>query len=155
MKIFTIISFILIAATCNNRSSAVTDNDSSTLPPVTINESQNIAGSWILIPVMPSDSAGGKLPVINFNIAAQKFTGNSGCNSMSGSFQLSGSELKFNEQIISTRMACPGYNEKIFMDNLLKVNRYEIQDSVLSLMYNTTPLSKWSRSADTTPVKTI
>lgn len=155
MKIFTIISIILIAATCNNRSSAVADNDTTSSSSTIMKNSQTIAGSWILIPVLPSDSAGGKLPVINFNIASQKFTGNSGCNSMSGTFEIKGDELKFDEQIISTRMACPGYNEKVFMDNLLKVSRYEIQDSVLTLMYNTTPLSKWSRSADTTPVKTI
>jgi len=46
-------------------------------------------------------------------------------------------------------MACPGYNEKAFLDNLLKTNRYRIKNGVLQLMYNTTILSNWVRHADT------
>jgi heat shock protein HslJ len=74
---------------------------------------------------------------------------------MSGSFEIKQDALKFSENVISTKMACPGYNEQPFFDNLLKVNRYEIKNGVLQLMYNTTILSKWVRHINTDPTKQI
>jgi heat shock protein HslJ len=114
-----------------------------------------LAGRWVLMPVMPSDTATGNIPYINFDLQEGRFSGNSGCNNMGGSFFVKQDALQFGENIISTKMDCPGYNEKPFLDNLLKTNRYEIKDGVLQLMYNTTILSKWVRNLDTNPTKQI
>jgi len=112
-------------------------------------DTATIAGNWYLMPVLSSDTAAGKLPTLNFEVASGRFSGNNGCNTMSGSFFIKEDALRFGENVISTKMSCPGYNEKPFVDNLLKTNRFMIKDGVLQLMYNTTILSKWTRVADT------
>ena len=109
-----------------------------------------IAGEWELMPVMASDTATGTIPELNFDLSTAKFSGNTGCNTMQGSFVINKDALNFGADMVSTKMACQGYNEKAFIDNLLKTNRYEIKDGVLQLMYNTTILSKWVRHASNT-----
>src|SRR4051794_12355050 len=108
-----------------------------------------IAGVWVLQPVLSSDTAAGRLPQLNFNLATKKFTGNTGCNDMSGSFFIRKDSLAFNEHSVSTRKMCQGYNEKAFIDNLTKTNHYKIEDGVLQLMNDQTILSKWTRKSDT------
>lgn len=119
------------------------------------NDTATLEGRWELMPVLTSDTAAGKIPFIVFNVKSGRFTGNTGCNNISGAFLLSQDALQFNERLISTKKACPGYNEEAFMENLLKTNRYQIQDGVLQLMYNTTVLSKWVRHTDKNPTKQI
>ena len=104
---------------------------------------------------MASDTDNGKIPQINFDLKTNRFSGNKGCNTMSGNFIIKENTLSFSENIISTKIACPGYNEKAFFDNLLKTNRYEIKNGVLQLMYNATILSKWARHIDKTVTKQI
>ena len=120
-----------------------------------IQDSTNIAGNWYLLPAMASDTAAGKIPQINFDLKTNNFSGNTGCNAMSGTFVIKQDAFQFNENIISTKMACPGYNEKLFIDNLLKTNRYQVKNGVLQLMYNATVLSQWARRIDTTTTKQI
>jgi heat shock protein HslJ len=107
------------------------------------------------MPVLASDTAAGKIPQLNFNLKTNRFSGNTGCNTMSGSFDVKEDALRFGENMVSTKMACPGYNEKVFIDNLLKTNRYEIKNGVLQLMYNTTILSNWVRHSDTAITRQI
>ncbi len=119
------------------------------------NDTVTLSGKWELLPVLSSDTAAGKIPFIVFNIKNGRFTGNTGCNNISGAFLLSQDALQFNEKLISTKKSCPGYNEEAFMENLFKTNRYQIEDGVLLLMYNTTVLSKWVRHVDKNPTKQI
>jgi heat shock protein HslJ len=116
-------------------------------------DTATIAGSWYLVPVLSSDTAAGKIPTLNFDLATGRFSGNNGCNKMSGSFFINEDALRFGDNVVSTKMECHGYNEKLFVDNLLKANRFMIKDGVLQLMYNTTILSKWTRIADTSAAK--
>jgi len=113
-----------------------------------------LAGTWVLQPVLPSDTATGKVPTLTFSLATKKFTGNTGCNEMSGHFFLNGDSLTFDENMITTRKACEGYNEKAFIGNLIKTNRYKIEDGVLQLMSDQTILSRWKRNIKTTMNKT-
>ncbi len=132
-------------------SAVVNKNVSTTYSNViTVQDTTTIAGKWELMPVMPSDTAAGKIPQLNFDLATKKFSGSTGCNIMSGSFEINKDALGFGANMISTKMACQGYNEKAFIDNLLKTNRYEIKAGVLQLMYNTTILSKWERHVSDT-----
>lgn len=108
----------------------------------------SLQGLWVLQPVLASDTAAGKLPSLNFNLAASSFSGSTGCNSMNGSFTISGDSLIFNQQVVTTRMACPGYNEKAFLDNLFLTNNFKIEDGVLMLKNNQTVLSKWTRKRE-------
>ena len=119
------------------------------------NDTATIAGHWQLLPVLASDTSAGKTPQLNFDINTKTFSGNTGCNTISGSFILENDALSFGDNMVSTRMACPGYNEKAFLESLLKTNRYEIKNGVLQLMYNTTVLSQWVRHEDANPTKEI
>ncbi len=141
--------FPLILCTSNGRPKAFTSTS------IKIQDTITLRGRWELMPVMASDTATGKTPFLNFEIESGKFSGNTGCNNINGNFLLKQDAFQFSENIISTRMACTGYNEKAFLDNLLKTNRYEIKNGVLQLMYNATILSKWARRIDTTPTKQI
>lgn len=154
MKQLILAGIFLLAITYkSNIESAVVNHDSTYIK--AIRDTTSLAGNWKLLPVLASDTAAGKIPQINFNVKTHRFSGNTGCNEMSGSFINKQDALSFSQNIISTKMACPGYNEKAFFDNLLKTNRYEIKDGVLQLMYNATVLSKWVRHIDTTPTKQI
>lgn len=109
-------------------------------------------GQWYLQPVLASDTAAGRYPAINFNVAKGTFTGNTGCNRMSGTFKRTDTSLEFNERIMTTKMACTGYNEAAFIKTLLSTNRYKKQDSVLVLMFDQTELSRWTRKPYRAPV---
>lgn len=85
------------------------------------------------------------IPQLVIHFEDKKFYGNTGCNRMSGSFTIDGTSLKFDDKIISTRMACQGYNENDFINTLLKVNTYNVQDSLLELKRDTTILLVFNR----------
>ena len=163
---YLIISYLLVAfvTNCNNgnqqQTNAVVDSTSNNNNIVNDSlrnavKNETIAGKWFLQPVLPSDTASGRIPFLDFDLKENRFNGNTGCNGMGGSFTLNGDALSFGENIISTKMACPGYNEKSFFDNLLKTNRFEIKNGTLQLMYNTTVLSNWVRKVDITATKQI
>lgn len=108
----------------------------------------SLEGSWQLQPVLASDTASGKLPRLNFDLSKGEFSGNTGCNSMRGSFAVKNDNLAFKQDMITTKMACPGYNEKAFIENLHRTNRFTIKEGVLQLMNNNSVLSKWVRPGD-------
>jgi len=143
---FIAASMILCSFTKNTNSTYFTAKNDYTVTPA----DTTIAGNWILQPVLASDTAAGRIPKLNFNLVTKKFIGNTGCNDMSGSFFISKDSLSFNEQIVTTRKMCEGYNEKAFLESFTKTNRYKIVDGVLQLMNDQTILSKWIRKADMT-----
>ncbi len=118
-------------------------------------DANSLEGTWKLMPVLASDTATGRFPVLQFNVSNHSFIGNTGCNSMSGKFKLTGMMLSFNEQEVITKNDCRGYNEDAFMGSLMKVNHYKIEDGVLELMVDQTVLSKWVRKEPLNAPKTI
>jgi len=116
---------------------------------------ETIAGEWKLMPVLASDTAAGKIPMLQFNVTNHSFIGNTGCNSISGKLNLNGSVLSFSEQEIVTKNACQGYNEDAFVASLIKVNHYKIENGVLMLMVDQTVLSKWVRKEPANAQKAI
>ena len=124
-----------------------------TSKPQAIDETK-ISGDWWLMPVLPSDTATGHIPNISFDIGKKKFKGFTGCNSMSGNFVIKGDALSFDKDIISTKIACEGFNEKDFLANLLRVDHYQLKEGVLILLIDKAPISKWMRRTNkmlTTP----
>jgi heat shock protein HslJ len=115
-------------------------------------DTASLAGPWYLIPVLPSDTGAGRTPQLIINLDEKTFSGNTGCNSMSGSFDYTDSSLVFNERIMMTRMACTGYNEQAFIKNLLRANRFRFDNSTLILMVEEQELSRWSRTPTKPPV---
>ena len=120
-------------------------NDLKAQAPVQKKDTASIEGDWILKPVLASDTATGKLPYIKFSLLQNTFTGFTGCNEMSGALFIKGYSLSFDQNLALTKIACEGYNEKEFINSLLRVNAYKIEDGILVLMDNKTPLSKWAR----------
>jgi heat shock protein HslJ len=120
-------------------------------------DSTSLGGPWYLQPVLPSDTGAGKTPSLQLDLAKSKFTGNTGCNNMRGSFWYSktDSSLSFSDKIITTKMACPGYNEPAFLKSLQHTSHYRLRNGVLTLLADdNSELSRWMRQR-TTPSKTI
>lgn len=144
-----LVAGLFLQTACNNATStAVTAADSTdsikkeTTPPAV---DTSLAGRWVLQPQLASDTATGKIPEISFMPGESRFTGNNGCNSMSGRYSRHADTLVFDERILSTKMACMGYNEKPFMDNLIRTNRFKVENGILTLFNNQTVLSSWAR----------
>ena len=111
-------------------------------------DTTTLGGTWYLQAVLPSDTATGRTPYLNLDLAKSHFSGNTGCNSMRGSFWFSGkdSSLSFSEKVVQTRMACQGYNEAGFMKSLRSVGRFKLHDGMLILLSDDkTELSHWAR----------
>src|SRR5687768_6485441 len=66
--------------------------------PVPVKDTSKLDGLWFLQPMLVSDTATGKIPRLEFNLATKRFTGNTGCNNMSGSFDFTDSTLQFNQR---------------------------------------------------------
>lgn len=159
MKIACLLLASAFAFACNGTESttqATPGGDSATKadsPKVqSFRDTATLAGTWYLLPVLASDTGAGRLPQLNFNLADKTFSGNSGCNSMSGTFEYSDTSLVFNERIMLTKMFCQGYNEQAFIKNLLRTNHYEFRDSILILKFEETELSQWARTPSKPPV---
>ncbi|MCS3798136.1 META domain-containing protein [Niastella sp. OAS944] len=120
--------------------------------PVPEKDTTKLGGVWFLQPVMASDTAVGKIPRLDLNLSTKRFTGNTGCNNMNGSFDFTDTTIQFNQRIVTTRMACVGYNEKAFLENLLRANNYKLQNGMLILMFDQTELSRWTRKVAPKPV---
>jgi heat shock protein HslJ len=135
--------------------SSIASSDSPAMAPDSLrlmSDTVKLAGPWYLLPVLASDTGAGRIPQLHFKTSDKTFTGNTGCNSMSGTFQYTDSTLQFNERIMLTKMACTGYNEAAFIKNLLRTDHYRFEDTVLVLMAGDQEISRWSRHPTKPPV---
>lgn len=142
-------SFLLIALftaiSSNNDTNVVIQPQYVNANNISITTDSSLNGTWYLIPVLASDTAAGKLPTLTINLKKKQFTGNDGCNDISGTFVTAEDKLTFSDNIKGTKIECKGYDEKAFLHNFLLTSNYKIEDSTLSLMNGKTVLSKWSR----------
>lgn len=72
------------------------------------------------------------LPFISFNDEA-RMSGFTGCNRMSGKYELEKSNLKLDPGAV-TRMACPGNGELVFLESLSHVKNIKAEPSKLILL---------------------
>jgi heat shock protein HslJ len=147
-----ILACLLLPAACQSpagkqntstRGMVITTASTMTSPDTT-----TLGGVWYLQPVLPSDTAAGKTPSLDLNLAKSRFAGNTGCNSMHGEFRYSqtDSSVSFSDKIVTSKMACPGYNEPAFIKSLLNVSRYRLRNGILTLLsQDNTELSHWGR----------
>jgi len=151
--IFVLVSIHLLCA--GNSQKTVLHNAATEMRNTNMSESSrpvadsaSINGQWYLQPVLPGDTAAGKVPTINFRLSDNSFTGNTGCNTMRGTFERTDSTLTFNERIVTTKMLCNGYDEAAFLRSLLRTNQYKVERNQLILLFNGTPLSTWTRKPE-------
>jgi heat shock protein HslJ len=65
---------------------------------------------------------------LEFHEGEKRFSGNGGCNQVSGNYVLDKRELSFND-VISTKMSCPDIEfETLFLQLLSEVDRYEMEN---------------------------
>ena len=112
---------------------------------IVIGDTTTLNGQWFLQPLLPADTAAGKIPELHINLSSGMFSGNTGCNTMQGSFQKTATSLIFSKDITLTKMNCTGYNEAAFVKSLLSANGYKFDKGVLVLLFNDTELSRWTR----------
>jgi heat shock protein HslJ len=117
-------------------------------------DTTTLGGSWYLLPVLPADTATGRTPTLQLDLAKSRFSGNTGCNTMHGRFWSgkTDSSLSFSDKIAMTRMACPGYNEPAFMKSLQSATHCRLRNGVLTLLTDDrTELSRWMRKPAIAP----
>jgi heat shock protein HslJ len=161
MRPFTLLLSIMVLScngspgnnlpTTDSTANAKTDTPLAQVP-VPEKDTTKLGGIWFLQPVMASDTAVGKIPRLDLNLSTKKFTGNTGCNNMNGAFDFTDTTIQFNQRIVTTRMACVGYNEKEFIESLLRANTYKLQNGMLILMFDQTELSRWTRKVEPKPI---
>src|SRR3954471_17603848 len=111
-----VICILLLAALGCNRGTRYTQSNDSNTPVTMIPASfkfqsgNPLNGKWRLIPVLPSDTATGRIPMLIFILDSKRVAGNTGCNNFSGTFNIDNNNLTFNHDFVSTKMACPGYD---------------------------------------------
>lgn len=87
----------------------------------------------------------GKVPALQFDIAANKVYGNTGCNQLSGTISAQDHSFIFS-QILTTKMACPGSLEPEFLEALQKVSSYSIVNAKLLLIGRQDTLMRFHRA---------
>lgn len=105
---------------------------------------ERLLGKWTLDYIMPKDGKDLKQlykiqkPYLNF-VDETKVAGNNGCNNVSGGFSFGeGNFIQFHtEKFGSTRMFCEGVDEKVFLDGLKAVNKFDITDEGKKLVFIT------------------
>jgi len=151
--------FLLFLLACQNNGNTGSSRPSDTpaasaaikpSPP----DTTTLGGRWYLQPVLPSDTATGKLPWLDLNLGLSRFTGNTGCNSMHGKFYFSktDSSLSFSDKIDVAKMICPGFNEPAFLKSLRNTARYKLRRDTLTFISDDhSELSRWTRKPSSAP----
>lgn len=83
-------------------------------------------------------------PFLVFQQGSDQFTGNTGCNSITGTYNGKKGEKLFNPGA-STLMACPGEGEQTFMGEFKNVDRYAVSGDTLTLYSNNIASMKFVR----------
>jgi len=91
---------------------------------------------WVLTELrgVPVQLSGGRRDAyINFEAAEKRFTGNGGCNQVSGNYSLDKKNIHFGE-VISTKMSCEDIQfENTFISTLNSIDHYEQRGNDLLL----------------------
>ena len=158
MKVIAAATLLFLGACQSSTNGSGARKGDSIIPAAAVKntspDTTTLGGSWYLQPVLPSDTAAGKTPTLQLDLAKSRFSGNTGCNTMHGQFWFSttDSSLSFSDKIAMTRMACPGYNEPAFLKSLKSANRYRLGNGTLTLIGDDrTELSHWIRKPANPP----
>lgn len=87
-----------------------------------------------------------RLPALTLNPSRLVFTGTTGCNSMSGTFNFSSNNIQFGRNIVTSKMACNEYDEATFLAALKKADSYTINGNTLELRQGSTLLLTFKKS---------
>ena len=88
----------------------------------------------------------GRIPSVTLNATNRVFTGTTGCNSMSGSFNFSKKDIQFGHNIVTSKMSCNEYNESNFISALRKADNYTLNGNTLQLKQGSTLLLSFRKA---------
>jgi heat shock protein HslJ len=91
---------------------------------------------WVVVEMkgVPVQQSGSRRDAyINFEVQDKRFTGNGGCNQISGNYTLDGKEIRFTD-VISTKMSCEDIEfENTFLSVLSGIDRFEMNGDDIRL----------------------
>lgn len=87
-----------------------------------------------------------RIPSLTINAARQVFTGTTGCNSMSGSFNFTNKDIQFGRNIVTSKMTCNEYDETGFLADLKKADNYTLNGNMLEIRQGNTLLLTFRKS---------
>lgn len=83
-------------------------------------------------------------PRLEFHNIDNKVLGFSGCNQLTGPFTIEGNQISIGP-FASTRMACPGVNEALFLAAIDEVTSYKIKDLKLYLFAGSSERARFKK----------
>jgi heat shock protein HslJ len=93
-------------------------------------------GRWVLVQMkgVPVQQSGSRRDAyLDFNTTQKLFTGVGGCNQLNGSYTIDKNSIQFRD-VSATKMLCSDMDfEKVFLEELAHVNRYELKGDDLLL----------------------
>ncbi|WP_233622003.1 META domain-containing protein [Flavobacterium agrisoli] len=102
----------------------------------------NLEGSWQLNYISGPRIAFDRLypdakPTIVFNTKENRVSGNNGCNSYSGSLNVSGNTIDFTQPMVATKKMCLNgqQGEQVYMSTLPKINHYSVSEDGKTLTF--------------------
>jgi heat shock protein HslJ len=87
-----------------------------------------------------------RMPAVTFNAINLIFTGTTGCNSMSGSFNFNNKDIQFGRNIVTSKMSCNEYNETNFLSALKKADNYTLNGDMLELKQGATKVLSFKKA---------
>jgi heat shock protein HslJ len=104
---------------------------------------QNLNGNWELSVFPTTDKTFDEVfsqgkPQLQFDHSKGTVSGTTGCNRLSGSYSAGANNFSFGSNMITTKMACPGYEESVFLNALYRVNRYKVNGNQLTFLHDST-----------------
>lgn len=115
-----------------------------------INPLYDLMGSWTLAALADetakAEDFGNGLPELRFNVIEKNVSGSTGCNRLTGSFQLDAVGALHFLPLATTRMFCPGKGENKFLSALHQADGYKIEGEKLLLTKGETVLLTFSAS---------
>lgn len=87
-----------------------------------------------------------RVPSVTLNATNLVFTGTTGCNSMSGSFNFNNKDIQFGRNIVTSKMNCNEYDESKFISALRKADNYTLNGNTLELKQGGTLLLTFKKA---------
>jgi heat shock protein HslJ len=123
---------ILLAATISISFFSACNNSKTSAAKAYLRNS-NLNGTWELIYLTrPQNTFDGlypeRKPRIIFEVAGNRVSGNTSCNSFSGPLIINGNKIDLTRPMILTKMFCPGEGENVFLEILKKIDSWSVTD---------------------------
>lgn len=105
-----------------------------------VQNQQDLDGNWEMTYIKSSEKSltilyPEKMPYIRINLKEKNISGNNGCNSFSGAFDIKDNNLDLNKPMTATKRYCEGMGETTFMRSLGATKTYSISKDKKTLQF--------------------